>query len=57
MNSSESFAPLIVRLLQGSGLMLMHSDMGLVCRLMVSVTFGGLTSTVFDLRRVVENCC
>ena len=47
---TESFAPLIVRLLRGLGLMPVRSGMGLACRL--AVAFVRQMTIVFDLRRV-----
>ena len=49
----ESFAPLIARSLQGSGLMSVRSSVGLVCRLAVTAMVEGRMLIVFDLRRVV----
>ena len=50
MSSSSSFAPLILILLRGLGLMPMRSTVGLECRL----EFARCMSIVLDLLRVVE---
>ena len=52
MNSSVSFAPLVVTSLRGLGLMLVRSGVGLAYKL--AVVSGGRKMIVFDLRKVVD---